>query len=156
MKRFTIIAALFFAASLPVNLSAQQGNPQARKDIISKVIAEKKAYLKEKIPLSDKEAEAFFAVYDEMEMKKFDIAHSVFREAAKIRRSDEPVSNETYLKLAEAQAMIPVKVSDMEQEYFQKFKKILSPKQLFMYYQWEHRFGKDMIKREQKKVNSAK
>ncbi|MEG1574059.1 MAG: hypothetical protein RR341_03150 [Bacteroidales bacterium] len=142
MKNFTIIIAiLFLTASLPLEIFAQNDKKQTHKDIMAKLIADKKDYLKEKIPLSEKEAEVFFAVYDELEMKKFETAHNVFR---------------IYLKMAEEQALVSIKIAELEQEYFLKFKNILSPKQLFMYYQWEHRFAKEMIKREQKKVNNVK
>ncbi|MEG1642826.1 MAG: hypothetical protein RR293_01585 [Bacteroidales bacterium] len=157
MKNFTIIIAiLFLTASLPLEIFAQNDKKQTHKDIMAKLIADKKDYLKEKIPLSEKEAEVFFAVYDELEMKKFETAHNVFREASKIRRSTEYINDKIYLKMAEEQALVSIKIAELEQEYFLKFKNILSPKQLFMYYQWEHRFAKEMIKREQKKVNNVK
>ena len=86
-----------------------------------------------------------------MEMKKFKAAHEVYRKAKQVRRSETPVSDADYLKSAEEQAMVPVKTAEIEYQFFGQIKDLLSPEQLFLYYHWERRFGKEMIRREQKK-----
>ena len=44
--------------------------------------------------------------------------------------------------------MSPEYLSD---EYFEKFKQILSPKQMFMFFNCENSFGKSILKKEQNK-----
>ena len=101
--------------------------------------------------LTGKTADDFSKIYYDMEMKKFKAAHEVYRKAKQVRRSETPVSDADYLKSAEEQAMVPVKTAEIEYQFFGQIKDLLSPEQLFLYYHWERRFGKEMIRREQKK-----
>ena len=109
----------------------------------------KKQYLKQCIPLSDSDAEKFFVIYNELEKEKFNIMFAIHKEAREIKKSTEPVSNEVYAEIANKLAELPSKIAAIESEYYEKFKQILTPKQMFMFFNCEHNFGKQMLKREQ-------
>lgn len=143
------VLLLFVALYVPA-LSAQ-GCRGAHDDYLSKLISEKSAYLQEKIGLTGKTAEEFANIYYDMEMKKFKVAHDVYRKAKMLRRSETKVSDAEYLESAREQAEVSLKTAEIEFEFFNELKELLSPEQLFMYYHWERRFGKEMIRREQKR-----
>ena len=153
MKYFLLISLFALIPFMGVN--AQGGNnannADKRAELMAKYMEQKKAYIKQCIPLSDSEAERFFAVYDELERKKFEIMLPIHKESRKIRKSTEPVSDEAYSAAADKLAELPVKIATIESEYFAKFKQILSPKQMFMFFNCENSFGKSILKKEQNK-----
>lgn len=153
MKYFLLISFFALIPFLGINAQeCQNANKQdKRSELIAKYMEEKKEYLKQCIPLNDSEAEKFFAVYDELERKKFEIMASVHKEARKIRKSVEEVSDETYSAVADKMAELPAKIAAVESEYFAKLKQILSPKQMFMFFNCENSYGKSMLKKGQNK-----
>ena len=153
MKYFLLISLFSLIPFLGINA---QGNNSANKsdkrsELMAKYMEEKKSYLKQCIPLNDSEAEKFFALYDELEKKKFEIMLPIHKESRKIRKSTDPVSDEAYSAVADKLAELPVKIATIESEYFAKFKQILSPKQMFMFFNCENSFGKSILKKEQNK-----
>ena len=148
LKVTTLLLFTIFNVSL---VSAQNCERGKHDGFLSKLISEKSNYLQEKMGLTGKTADDFSKIYYDMEMKKFKAAHEVYRKAKQVRRSETPVSDADYLKSAEEQAMVPVKTAEIEYQFFGQIKDLLSPEQLFLYYHWERRFGKEMIRREQKK-----
>ncbi|MBR5532188.1 MAG: hypothetical protein IKU59_02620 [Bacteroidales bacterium] len=150
MRYFFLIS--FFVLIPFLGINAQE-NSQAnnRAERMAKYMSEKKAHLKECIPLSDSEAEKFFALYDEMEKKKFSVIAPVYKEVRDIRKSTEEISDERYSATADKLAELAVKVAAIENEYYEKFKQLLSPKQMFMFFNCENSFGKSMLKKNEKK-----
>lgn len=132
------------------NCNNNKGNC-SRSEMMAKFMEKKKAYLKSCIPLNDSEAEAFFALYNEMEKKKFEISIATFKKAREIKKAVGDISDEVYAKSADELAALSTKIAAIESEYFEKIKKILTPKQMFMFFQCNHSFGKEVIKKEQQK-----
>ena len=153
MKYFLLISLFALIPFMGVNAQGcnNANNANKRAEMMAKYMEQKKAYIKQCIPLSDSEAEKFFAVYDELERKKFEIMLPVHKEARKIRKSAEEVSDEIYSDVADKLAELPTKIAAIESEYFEKFKQILSPKQMFMFFNCENSFGKSILKKEQNK-----
>lgn len=153
MKGFRIAAFLLFSTLYfqGIDVAAQNCNRGAHQDFLSRLVSQKSLYLQEKMGLTGKKAETFDKIYCDMEIKKFGIAHDVYRKAKQIYRSETPVSDADYLKSAEEQAAVPVKTAETEYEFFKQLKELLSPEEVFLFYHWERRFGKEMIKREKTK-----
>lgn len=151
MKGLNITAFLLFlllGMSL-ADAAAQNCKRGPHEDFLTKLITEKSRYLQDKIGLEGKTAEEFANIYRDMEIKKFKAAHDVYRKAKQLRRSEMPVSDAEYLKSAEEQAAVPVKMAEIEYQFFSEIKEILSPEELFLFYHWERRFGKEMIRKTQ-------
>lgn len=151
MKGLNITAFLLFlllGMSL-ADAAAQNCKRSPHEDFLTKLITEKSRYLQDKIGLEGKTAEEFANIYRDMEIKKFKAAHDVYRKAKQLRRSETPVSDAEYLKSAEEQAAVPVKMAEIEYQFFSEIKEILSPEELFLFYHWERRFGKEMIRKTQ-------
>ncbi len=157
MRNFFIISliALFpfigVYAQNPNNGNCNNKGNCSRSEMMAKFMEKKKAYLKSCIPLNDSEAEAFFTLYNEMEKKKFEISIATFKKAREIKKAVGDISDEVYAKSADELAALSTKIATIESEYFEKIKKILTPKQMFMFFQCNHSFGKEMIKKEQQK-----
>lgn len=151
MKWFKITATVLFVSLNVFLINAQNCSGGKHEDFLSKLITEKSKYLQEKMGLTGKTAEDFSKMYYDMEMKKFTAVHEVYRKAKKLYRSETPINDADYIKSAEEQASVPVKTADIEYQFFNELKKVLSPEQLFLFYHWERRFGKEMIRKEQKK-----
>lgn len=150
MKRFLLISFLVLIPFLGIN--AQENNPNRKgrcSEMMIKYMETKKQYLKQCIPLSDSDAEKFFVIYNELEKAKFNIMFAIHKEAREIKKSTEPISDEVYAEVANKLAELPSKIAAIESEYYEKLKQILTPKQMFMFFNCEYNFGKQMLKREQ-------
>ena len=79
------------------------------------------------------------------------ISIATFKKAREIKKAVGDISDEVYAKSADELAALSTKIATIESEYFEKIKKILTPKQMFMFFQCNHSFGKEMIKKEQQK-----
>lgn len=79
-----------------------------------------------------------------MEKEIFQINKEV-REMEKKVSSSSNVSDTEYEKTAEAMSEVKAQEAKIESEYFEKFSKILSKKQLFLLKRAENRFTRDML-----------
>lgn len=150
MKRI-ITAFLFLVLILPL-CEAQE---VSREDRYKSFQTQKKEYLRKQIGLTDKEAILFFPLYDEMQLKKYQLNRQVRSEAKRIAHSKTPVSEKEYAASAEALSLLPLKEAQIEREYFIRFRGILSPRKLFLYRRAENSFTKAVLqsrdKEQQKK-----
>ena len=153
MKHFLIVSLCTLIPFLGINAQGNSPSNQTdkRSELIAKYMEEKISYLKQCIALSDSEAERFFTLYDEMEKKKFEVMSEVHRESRKIRKSTEVIADEVYAEVADKLTELPMKIAQIESEYFAKFREILTPKQMFMFFNCEHNYGKSMLKKGQNK-----
>ncbi len=151
MKYFFIIS--FFAIAPFLGIKAQENGSvnkgSKHHELMVKYMEEKKSYLKQNIPLSDGETDAFFKLYNELEKKKHDIIFPVYKKVRMLNKSTEEISDETYLDITSQLSEISSKIAAIEKEYYEKLKQILTPKQLFKFFDCEHNYGKRILKKEQ-------
>lgn len=150
MKNIFIISLFVLFPLLGVN-AQQKCN---RSEMIAKYMAEKQEYMKQCISLSDEEAEKFFPLYNELEKKKFEASFPVYKKARELRKSSEAISDDKYSEMVAELSSLPQKIATLESEYFEKFKSVLSPKQMFMFFNCEHSFGKAILKKKQNNQNN--
>ena len=67
-------------------------------------------------------------------------------EKKRIAHSTMPVSENEYAASAAAINDLPLQEALLEKEYFERFKKILSPKKMFLYKRAETLFAKKLLK----------
>ena len=137
-----IIFLLATAQMLPV---AAQSTPTANSRL-EQFKAEKRAYLVKEIGLTPAEEKQFFPLYDELQSKKFELNRTVRTEMRRISRPNTPVSEAEYAASAAAANDLPLQEALLDKEYFEKFKKILSPQKLFLYKKAEMLFAKKILK----------
>ena len=145
MKQLTILFIFFSTFSWCSLTYAQTVSPKAL-NRLEQFKAEKKAYLIKEIGLTPAEEKQFFPLYEELQSKKFQLNRKVRGEMKRIAHSTMPVSENEYAASAAAINDLPLQEALLEKEYFEKFKKILSPKKMFLYKRAETLFAKKLLK----------
>ena len=145
MKQLTILFIFFSTFSWCSLTYAQTVSPKAQ-NLLEQFKAEKKAYLIKEIGLTPAEEKQFFPLYEELQSKKFQLNRKVRGEMKRIAHSTMPVSENEYAASAAAINDLPLQEALLEKEYFEKFKKILSPKKMFLYKRAETLFAKKLLK----------
>ena len=144
MKKFniTIIGSLFFMVALVLQIAAQPA--QSRRETRRKNLEEyKRKYITEVLALTDEDAAAFFPVY-----KDYEEAKKVHRKKLNelkigfMAKSDEQLS-------ADLDAIVALKEAELqtEKEYLQKFKSVISVRQVAALYHAESQFKKKLLER---------
>gem|GEM_PF-5667389 len=144
MKKFniTIIGSLFFMVALALQVAAQPA--QSRRETRRQNLEEyKRKYIKEVLALTDEDAAAFFPVY-----KDYEEAKKVHRKKLNelkigfMAKSDEQLS-------ADLDAIVALKEAELqtEKEYLQKFKTVISVRQVAALYHAESQFKKKLLER---------
>jgi len=106
----------------------------------------KVAYITEELQLTPAEAEKFWPLHNEFEAKRREIAKAMMHEPQKERRpdfenmSDEQISEHITLRFKEERAMI-----DLQEEYYDKYRKVLPLKKVAKYYESEKRFRSHLL-----------
>ena len=106
--------------------------------------AKKQAYLKEKAGLTTEEAQAFFPLYFELQNKKKLTNKEIWKKAGKGMKS-ETKENE-YKEIIDSFLVSQQIILDLEKEYIEKYRKVLSDKKIYMIYRAEIKFNRNMLK----------
>ena len=146
MKQLITLFIFFSTFSWCGLTYAQTVSPKAQ-NRLEQFKAEKRAYLIKEIGLTPAEEKQFFPLYEELQSKKFQLNRKVRGEMKRIAHSTMPVSENEYAASAAAINDLPLQEALLEKEYFEKFKKILSPKKMFLYKRAEALFAKKIIER---------
>ncbi|MGL4293559.1 MAG: hypothetical protein ACRCSQ_08285 [Bacteroidales bacterium] len=151
MKRmYKIVTSLFFFIMIFSAADASDVCPRqkdANKGRMAEFFQQKKDFLIKEIGMTREEADQFFPLYDELQKKKF-VLHRQLREKIKrIQNSKDAISEAEYAEVASAMNGIRLQEARLEDEYYKKFEKILSPEKLYKLQCAEHNFGKEMLRR---------
>ena len=144
MKQLITLFIFFSTFSWCGLTYAQTVSPKAQ-NRLEQFKAEKRAYLIKEIGLTPAEEKQFFPLYEELQSKKFQLNRKVRGEMKRIAHSTMPVSENEYAASAAAINDLPLQEALLEKEYFEKFKKILSPKKMFLYKRAEALFAKKLL-----------
>lgn len=146
MKRninIIIVLTLIFSSSFCLIAQQDNRNPKHQK-WFKEFRNYKRDFLIKEVDLTKNQQEEFFPLYNSMEKEIFQINKEV-REMEKKVSSSSNVSDTEYEKTAEAMSEVKAQEAKIESEYFEKFSKILSKKQLFLLKRAENRFTRDML-----------
>ena len=145
MKRRTIlIAALALAAVMPLMTPAQSISDEDRTAWTGEMRKYKHQWLAKELELSTEQSHKFFDQYDEME----DEVERIYRETRNLEnrtlRNDKATDTECE---AAARAVFEQKKNEAEIElqYFEKFKEILTPQQLLRLRSAERAFVQHVV-----------
>ena len=141
-----ITLVIFLSAFGWYNQTYAQPVSKKGQDRLEQFKAEKRAYLIKEIGMTPAEEKQFFPLYDELQNKKFQLNRKVRGEMKRIAHSTTPISEKEYAASAAAITDLPLQEALLEKEYFEKFKKILSSKTLFLYKRAEMLFAKKILK----------
>jgi len=107
--------------------------------------AKRNAYITDKVGLSAEKAAIFFPVENELMRKKFEIGRECHRIERNIQESKEK-TEDLYKELLKCRETVKEKTYNIEKEYFEKFKKILTAEEICKYQNAERFFFDDFMK----------
>ncbi|MDE7407082.1 MAG: Spy/CpxP family protein refolding chaperone [Muribaculaceae bacterium] len=151
MKKYLLILLVTFACMpLAVNADNEHGKNE-RVAWFTKMREYKHDFLIKKLGLEDQQREQFFALYDKMN----DEIHAVERQTRNMERAvckkGDAATDLEYEKAAEACYELAGKRNAIEMKYFKEFKKVLTPKQMFLLQKAERDFTRQLMEHRGKK-----
>lgn len=104
-----------------------------------------KAYFVQVMKLTDAEAEQFFPLYFELQELKKSVNDEAWREARAIK-ADQEVPDKEYQRILEGIYDARVATDRLEKTYFDKYRKFLSYKKIFLLQKAEMGFHRELLK----------
>ncbi|HEX8425328.1 hypothetical protein [Hymenobacter sp.] len=138
---FRSLLLLCLLATLPA--VAQQGS-EGRQARMSQLENAKIAYITEKVSLTPDQAQRFWPVYNEYSAKR----RELYRSMRKLRIDDQNPPSDAQIKenLTKGLALRQQEV-DLEKDYFNKFQKVITIRQVGQLFQAERQFTKEVLRR---------
>jgi hypothetical protein len=135
MKKFSLffILAVFMASSFNSAYSQRHERNEDRYPFDIKDFVEKRnIYLTEKLSLTAEEVEKFLPIDNELMRKKFEIGRDCHQLGRKIRNKKKHTEEE-YAALLKCREEVKAKRFELEKEYMEKFKEVLSNEKMILY-----------------------
>lgn len=111
--------------------------------------SKRSAFITAEIGLTPEEAAAFIPLCNELQQKKFEVGKECRKRNWDIHKKGN-ASTDEYNEAMDACLNSCIKEAELEKEYYDKFRKILSPEKLFKYKGAEIKFAKMFMKERQK------
>jgi len=140
MKEFKIIVILLLSCN-----GVLIGQPENDRERIQTA---KIAFLSQKLELTPEEAQKFWPVYNEFNQKKKDI--QIERRIARLEMEKSSFSDEDAKKMISNEFKARKNELQLEEQYFQKFQEIITPKKVVRLAHAEREFNSRIIKRMQR------
>jgi len=146
--RNKIVLLLFLLCSFTVAVNGQGRNEENRQHnhkFNYEQFKQKKAkYIKKEVGLTEDEAKAFLPLTDELMAKKFTL-NKELRKAARALREKKDRTDDDFDSLVKQTLDVRIKEAQLEKEYYQKFKKVLSAEKIYKYQNAERKFVKEVV-----------
>ncbi|MEG2331276.1 MAG: hypothetical protein RSB62_03125 [Bacteroides sp.] len=116
--------------------------------------AKQQAFITEKAALTKEEAAKFFPIYFELQDQKKQLNDEAWSLIRKGRNED--TTEAEYNKILEKVYDTRIASDQLEKSYFEKFKKILSSKKIYMVHRAEMHFHRELLKGVNRKHDGAR
>jgi len=150
MQKKLVWLLLFSIFGLNFHLFAQDNKKKAEFELFKK---RRIAFITKAVGLTNKEANAFFPLYNELQEKKFVLnrqTRKATREFEKAEKEGKTHSEEEYAALVKQIMDSSVQDAKLDQEYITKFLEVISAKKVYLYIQAEKQFARNIaLEREQ-------
>lgn len=119
--------------------------------------AKRNAFITAEVGLTPEEAAQFIPLCDELRQKMFDVGRECRKYSKQVRKKEHPTDAD-YTRAIDECLQTRIKEAELEKEYYEKFKKILSPEKLYKYRNAEYKFVRMFMKDsgEKNKTNRKK
>lgn len=157
MKKLTFI--LFLITCVSLVSSAQDDlsvNTEKRRQFFKELRDYKHNYLAKELSLSKDQQQKFFPVYDEMEDNVAEMNEETRLLEKKVSDNMEDATDLELDKATEALYELKIKEGETEKDYAEKFKSILSKKQLFQLKNAERNFNRELLQHQSRLRRRAK
>lgn len=148
---FVAISVLFSSKVLA------QGDKEHRHFDKEAYQAKRSAFITAEVGLTPEEAAAFIPLCNELQQKMFEVGRECRKLTKEMRHKKSPTESD-YSKVNDECLGVKLKEAALEKEYYEKFKKILSPEKLYKYRRAEYKFARSFMKGgpDDKKVENKK
>lgn len=146
MKRLSsLIVLVITIIAFSSTVSAQcRPTPEDRERWFTEMRNYKHQFMTERLNLTKEQQNEFFPIYDKMDDELFQLNHETRQLEKKIRKAGK-ASDIEYETAARALFELGEKESKIRLRYFDQFKEILSPEQLFLLISVEREFTKKIM-----------
>lgn len=151
MKR--IILALFAITMIAVQAVAEPKEPTA--DMLKELQEFKIKYLIQEMELPTEKQAEFTKLYSQYENERASLFRELHQRNKSIRKNSSPTDTE-YQVAAESMANARYREGELETKYFNKFKTMLSPKQLYLLKRSEQKFERKLGEMKHKQNKKTK
>lgn len=153
MKRFLLLFLLLTCVFSSVDIFARGQEDVDKVKFIKEFREYKHRFLAKQLELSKEQENAFFEVYDMMEAETDKIASETRDLERKISESNDAVSDLEYDTATDAMFELKIKEGEIEKSYLEKFRSILTKRQLFMLKSAERNFNKTLVQHQNRLHN---
>lgn len=143
MNKIFFVTFVALLILLPVSVSAQDKGQRNHFDREA-FQARRNAFITAEVGLTSEEAALFIPLNDELKRKKFDLGRAHRRFINEMRKKKNPTDAE-YTRAVDGSLDLAIKEAELEKEYAEKFKRILSPEKLFKYQVAEFKFAREYM-----------
>lgn len=145
MRKFILLNLLWIVLLSPLAMLAAPQDEGGREKWMTELRQYKRVYFTRELELSRDQQNEFYPLYEEMEDK----ISQINDEARMMEKRVADLENATdleYVTSAEASYTAKLREAETEKEYMEKFKTILTPKQLFKLKAVERQFSRELMK----------
>jgi len=143
MNKIFIITFVMFSMHLMTNIVAQ--NSEQRTFDRRAFDERRNAFIIKDVGLTPDEATLFIPLYDEFQRKKFEVGRRC-REYTRGVGNKKDVSDKEYAEMIDECIDMRLKEAQIEKEYYEQFKKILSPEKIYKFNRSEYRFASEFVR----------
>ena len=137
---FTFFVALLFNM-VEVKAQGQQGNRQ----LFSTDFWERRnTYIKAEVGLTTDEAGKFIPLENEFKQKIFEVGREC-RSVTRESQNKQKMTDAEYLQLIDCYIDTRMREAQIEKEYFEKFKKVITPEKIHKYQEADAKFSRELI-----------
>lgn len=142
---YIIFSFMLSASQLYARDNDQEENTVDRQRFFKEMRDYKHRYLARELGLTKDQQNRFFTIYDEMENETNKINDETRDLERRISESPDEVSDLEYEKATEALFDLKINEGEIEKEYMNKFKEVLTKKQLFSLKSAERKFNRELM-----------
>lgn len=145
MKKLVFLLGFTFVFMLNV-----QGQDNKKFDI-ERFKKERIDFLIKEIGLTNQESKVFIPLCDELMSKKFELNREIRRKGREVRQKGTRATAADYESLNDQTMDNKIKEAQLDKEYYQKFKTVLSPEKIYKYQRAESKFMRRTVNNSEKK-----
>lgn len=154
MKKLVLIALIIAAAFTAAPDAAAQGKV-SREKWMTEMRQYKRAYLAKELDLTKEQQNKFFPLYEAMEDECARLDEDTRQMERRVAEAPD-ASDLEYEKAAETIYETKVKQAEIEKTYSEKFKEVLSARQLFHLKEADRKFARDMMRQHNRLRGNAR
>ncbi len=156
MRKIFFITFVAISILTAIDANAQSGKDHKHFDREA-FEARRNAYITAEVDLTPEEAAQFIPLCEELRKKKFELGRESRKITKEIRHLENPTDAD-YTRVIDVDLDVEIKKAQLEKEYYEKFKQILSPDKIYKFRKAEYKFVRDYMKqiRNERKIEKQK